>query len=59
VKDLWSIGSIRGCFCRGLRELERNTLQKVKVEILRRSLSDRFRMANILVWRGHKEMAAA
>jgi hypothetical protein len=30
VKDLWSIGSIRGCFCRGLRELERDTLQKSK-----------------------------
>ena len=39
MKDLWSIASIRGCFCRGLRELERNTLQKIKVEILRRSLS--------------------
>ena len=59
MKDLWSIGSIRECFCRGLRELERNTWQKVKVEILRRSLSDRLRMTNILVWRGHREMAAA
>ena len=31
MKDLWSIVSIRGCFCRGLRELERNTLQQAKV----------------------------
>ena len=59
MKDLWSIGSIRGCFCRGLPELERNTLQKVKVEILGRSLSHGPRMANILVWRGRKEMTAA
>jgi len=34
VKDLWSIGSIRECFCRGLRETRNETtLQKIKVEI--------------------------
>ena len=29
--DFWNIGSIPGCFCRGLRERERNTLQKLKL----------------------------
>ncbi len=29
--DFWSIGIIRGCFCRGLRERKRSTLQKLKL----------------------------